>query len=251
MAKKDEERGSLNRLGRQFVCYILLVLINIVLNRLVTRLGLPLYIDNVGTLLAAFLGGYLPGIFVGYATNIINATADPTNAYYAGISVLIAVSGAFLARRGAKEKLSKALLSIPVFAFIGGFLGSVLTYLMYGFGMGEGISAPFAIKLLQKGSLSVFWAQMISDVSIDLVDKAITVLIVFIIIDDYKPEKKAKKSRKQEYYEEDEQQENFGEIQEQPRGINKSDYDPQATKVLNLDEIKRMRSKPNTKGKHF
>jgi len=76
-------------------------------------------------------------------------------------------------------------------------------------------------------------------------------LIVFIIIDDYKPEKKAKKSRKQEYYEEDEQQENFGEIQEQPRGINKSDYDPQATKVLNLDEIKRMRSKPNTKGKHF
>ncbi len=182
MAKKDEERGSLNRLGRQFVCYILLVLINIVLNRLVTRLGLPLYIDNVGTLLAAFLGGYLPGIFVGYATNIINATADPTNAYYAGISVLIAVSGAFLARRGAKEKLSKALLSIPVFAFIGGFLGSILTYLMYGFGMGEGISAPFAIKLLQKGSLSVFWAQMISDVSIDLVDKAITVLIVFIII---------------------------------------------------------------------
>lgn len=76
-------------------------------------------------------------------------------------------------------------------------------------------------------------------------------LIVFIIIDDYKPEKKAKKSRKQEYYEEDEQQENFGEIQEQPIGINKSDYDPQATKVLNLDEIKRMRSKPNTKGKHF
>ena len=182
MVKKDEEKGSFSRLGRQFLCYLLLVLINIALNRLVTRLGLPLYIDNVGTLLAAFLGGYLPGIFVGYATNIINATADPTNAYYAGISVLIAVSGAFLARRGAKEKLSKALLSIPVFAFIGGFLGSVLTYLMYGFGMGEGISAPFAIKLLEKGSLSVFWAQMISDVSIDLIDKTITVLIVFIII---------------------------------------------------------------------
>ena len=182
MVKKDEEKGSFSRLGRQFLCYLLLVFINIALNRLVTRLGLPLYIDNVGTLLAAFLGGYLPGIFVGYATNIINATADPTNAYYAGISVLIAVSGAFLARRGAKEKLSKALLSIPVFAFIGGFLGSVLTYLMYGFGMGEGISAPFAIKLLEKGSLSVFWAQMISDVSIDLIDKTITVLIVFIII---------------------------------------------------------------------
>ena len=179
---KDEGRGNLSKLCRQFVCYIALVLINIALNRLVTRLGLPLYIDNVGTLLAASLGGYLPGIFVGYATNIINATADPTNAYYAGISVLIAVSGAFLARRGARDNFFKALLTIPVFAFIGGFLGSILTYLMYGFGMGEVVSAPFALKLLEKGSLSVFWAQMISDVSIDLIDKAITVFIVFIII---------------------------------------------------------------------
>ena len=180
--EKNDDRANLGKLSRQFLCYVVLVFINIALNRLVNRLGLPLYMDNVGTLLAAFLGGYLPGIFVGYATNIINATADPTNAYYAGISVLIAVSGAFLARRGALEKLWKALLTIPVFAFIGGFLGSILTYLMYGFGMGEGVSAPFAAKLLEKGTLSVFWAQMISDVSIDLVDKAITVIIVFIII---------------------------------------------------------------------
>lgn len=76
-------------------------------------------------------------------------------------------------------------------------------------------------------------------------------LIVFIIIDDYKPEKKTKKSRKQEYYEEDEQQENFEEMQEQSRKTYNLENDSQATRVINLDEIKSMKIKPNTKGKHF
>ncbi len=162
--------------------YLLFVLVNIGLNRLVGLLGLPLFLDNIGTLLAAILGGYLPGIIVGYSSNIFNSIAEPANAYYAVFSVLIGVTGRYFYDRGFFDKFYKALVTIPVFAFIGGFLGSLLTYFMYGFGMGEGISAPFATKLLEGGHLNVFWAQMISDVSIDLIDKTITVLIVFIII---------------------------------------------------------------------
>lgn len=164
---------------KYILCYALFVVFNIAGNRLAGALGLPLFLDNVGTLLAAILGGYLPGIIVGYVTNLVNATADPTNAYYAVLSVLIAVTGTFFAKRGYFEKFWKTCVTIPVFAFIGGFIGSILTYLLYGYGMGEGISAPFAAALLEKGTLSVFWAQMISDVTIDLVDKAIVVLVTF------------------------------------------------------------------------
>lgn len=158
------------------------VFINILLNRLVTVIGLPLFLDNVGTLLVAIMGGYLPGIIVGYVSNIINMISDPTNAYYAVLSVLIAVAGAWFAKKGYFEKIWKTLLTIPVFALIGGALGSILTYLMYGFGIGEGISAPFAQELLKNGTLNVFQAQMISDVVIDLADKAVTVLIVFLVL---------------------------------------------------------------------
>ena len=56
---------------RLFLVYVLFVFINMSVNRLVKALGLPLYVDNIGTLLGAVLGGYLPGIFVGYITNII------------------------------------------------------------------------------------------------------------------------------------------------------------------------------------
>lgn len=158
------------------------VLINFVLPRTASALRLPLYLDNVGTLLAAVLGGYLPGIFVGYLNNIINMQGNPGNAYYVVLSTMIAASGAYLGRKGWFDKLGKAVLTIPLFAFIGGVLGSILTYLLYGYGMGEGISAPFARVLLNNGTLSIFWAQMISDVTIDLIDKAITVILTFVIL---------------------------------------------------------------------
>lgn len=158
------------------------IAINFILPRTATLLGLPLYLDNVGTLLAAVLGGYLPGIFVGYLNNIINMRGNPGNAYYVVLSTMIAASGSWFGRKGYFDRFYKAILTIPVFAFIGGVLGSILTYLLYGYGMGEGISAPFARSLLESGKLSVFWAQMLSDVAIDLVDKSITVVMVYVIL---------------------------------------------------------------------
>ena len=168
--------------ARKIGFYVLAVLINLALNRVVNFYNLPLFIDNVGTLLAAAIGGYLPGIIVGYLTNIINMTASPENAYYAVLSVMIAACGAFFASKGVFKSYWKTRATVPVFALIGGVGGSILTFLMYGFGMGEGISAPFAKILLADGTLTVFQAQMISDVAIDLMDKFITVTAVFVIL---------------------------------------------------------------------
>ncbi|MBO4808923.1 MAG: HD domain-containing protein [Lachnospiraceae bacterium] len=158
------------------------LLINLCANRLVNFLEIPLFVDNIGTLLAAALGGYFPGVVVGYLTNVVNMTADPANVYYAGLSVLIAIAGSFFAKKGFFDKYGKAILTVPVFAFLGGVLGSLLTYNIYGFGIGEGISAPFVRQLLLKGYFSVFEAQMLSDVVIDLIDKFVTVLIVVTIL---------------------------------------------------------------------
>ena len=65
---------------------LMLVPAGIALNMLVSKaaaaLGLPLYLDTLGTVLAAVLGGYLPGILTGYLTNLLNGFSDVTNIYY-------------------------------------------------------------------------------------------------------------------------------------------------------------------------
>ncbi|MBP5332310.1 MAG: HD domain-containing protein [Lachnospiraceae bacterium] len=171
-----------HKLLRYALFYGALVLLNIVLNRIVGALGLPLFIDSVGTLVAAAVGGYLPGITVGYLTNIINMYGAPENAYYAVLNAMMAALCAYLAEKGYFDKFRKTVYTIPLFALIGGALGSVLTYLIYGFGLGEGISAPFAKTLLEKGVFNVFWAQLLSDFAIDIIDKTITVILVYLII---------------------------------------------------------------------
>ena len=59
------------------VLCIICIGINFLLFGIVNGLGLPLYLDSVGILLASVLGGYIPGIFVGFATNIINCFFRP------------------------------------------------------------------------------------------------------------------------------------------------------------------------------
>lgn len=152
------------RILKLILIYLIFVAINIFANRLVKALGLPLYVDNIGTLLGAVLGGYLPGIFIGYITNIINSTADITNLYYAGISVLIAIAATFLSKKGFFQKFWKALLTVPVLAFFGGAVGSVLTFFIFG------------------PSEMGFFPQMGYDFALDLLDKAITVVIAFLIM---------------------------------------------------------------------
>ena len=158
--------------------------INYVFAHLATRLELPLYLDNIGSALAAALGGYLPGIIVGFFTNIINGIGDYTTTYYGSLTVLIAIASAWFANNGfySFRKPWKLLVVIVVFAFIGGGLGSILTYVLYGFEFGVGLSAPLARRLHESGVSNQFLAQFSADVLVDLVDKTITVLIVAVVL---------------------------------------------------------------------
>ena len=67
------------------------LLINYLLAHLATGLKLPLYLDNIGSALAAALGGYIPGIIVGFFTNVINGIGDLNTIYYGSLTVLIAI----------------------------------------------------------------------------------------------------------------------------------------------------------------
>ncbi|MBQ9327909.1 MAG: HD domain-containing protein [Solobacterium sp.] len=158
------------------------IAINLIGAHIATALHLPLFLDSIGTILIGAIGGYLPGVIVGFLSNLINSLYDPTNAYYAFLSVLLAVCAAYFAEHGYFDRWWKALLTVFPFSLIGGGVGSLLTYLIYGFDIGEGISASLSYRILNSGYMSVFWAQLSSDMIIDLADKLITVIIVYIVM---------------------------------------------------------------------
>lgn len=154
--------------------------INVLGSRMAIWLKLPLYLDNIGSALAAALGGSVPGMAVGFFTNVINGFIDASTVYYASLTVLIAIFSTWFANRGYYDfkKPWKLLAVVGAFALIGGGLGSLLTAALYGFEFGTGIAGPLARQLLASGGMSPFLCQFLADILIDLVDKSITVLIV-------------------------------------------------------------------------
>ena len=158
------------------------LIINFLVAHLVKLLGLPLYLDNIGSALAAALGGYIPGIIVGFLTNLINGIGDVENVYYSAITILIAVASATFASKGYYDKPSRWIIIILVFAFFGGTIGSLLSFVLFGFSFAENIAAPFARALYSTGHFSHFWAQFTADQLVDLMDKTITVVAVATVL---------------------------------------------------------------------
>ena len=167
---------------RNVVPWVLLCLAGVALNvlgaRIVSALGLPLYLDCQGTVFVAAVGGWLPGVVVGYLSNLTNSVYDPISVFYCLNSVFIALAATWLYRKGFFRKLPGILALIVVFAFLGGGLGSVMSLILYGSNIGDGISGPFAVWLYESGAFSLLTAKLAADFLIDVADKALTLLLV-------------------------------------------------------------------------
>ena len=179
--KRNERKRSKAWLLNMSVLCILCIVLNIAGAQVALALKLPVFLDSTGTMLAGVLGGYVPAIIVGYLTNLINGLSDSSTFFYGIINVLIALAAAFFAKRGWFKELPLILLSIPIFTLIGGGIGSILTYFLYGIGFGDGVSAQFAHQLYDNGIFDVFGAQLCADLFIDFIDKSLTVLFVAIV----------------------------------------------------------------------
>lgn len=91
------------------------LLLNVLGSAFAHQFNLPVYLDTAGTIYIAALGGYVPGIAVGFFTNLVKAAFTPTEMYYSSVSILIAIFTAFFAHKGFFDSYSKmSLLILPL-----------------------------------------------------------------------------------------------------------------------------------------
>ena len=74
--------------------------------------NLPVYLDAAGTIYIAALGGYVPGIAVGFFTNLVKSLFTPSEMYYSAISIFIAILSTFFSHKGYFNTYTKALLLV-------------------------------------------------------------------------------------------------------------------------------------------
>lgn len=82
--------------------------------------NLSVYLDTIGTIFIAALGGYVPGIVVAFCTSLIKTPFYTNQMYYAFVGMLVAIMTTFFARRGLYDRLTIVLMFIPVMTLVTG-----------------------------------------------------------------------------------------------------------------------------------
>lgn len=144
------------------------IALNVACTILVQRFELPIYLDTMGTVFIAVLGGYLPGIAVGFFTNLFGSGFNINEMYFSFVNIAIAIISAFLASRGYYGKFSKVLMTIPATALMTTFLGSFLE---------EMLTPTNSFESLEK-----FGMHFIRNCPKEFLDKGLAIIITFFLI---------------------------------------------------------------------
>lgn len=167
---------------RNYITIVLCIVgvaVNLLCTQLCTALHLPLYLDTVGSISVAVMGGPLPGVIVGFVTNLLKSISDPASLYYGALNVLIALSAAFFAQKDYFRKPLGILAAIGTFTLIGGGIGTLIPWFLDGLPFD---SESFAAQLYQAGIANETIAQILANLLVDLADKAASVALVLLIV---------------------------------------------------------------------
>ena len=180
---------------KSLVLVIVCIALNIICANLASALSLPFYFDCIGTIAASVIGGFMPGVLVGFLTNIFSSLNDNyTNLYYGVLNVLIALVAAGFSQKSYLRKFSwKMLIPVAYFIVIGGGIGSVITWGLFGDTMGEELASSLAGRIYVNITNDAFLAQLFAGLIMDIPDKLISTLLAFgiykIYPKKYKPER--------------------------------------------------------------
>lgn len=156
------------------------VALNVVGGQLAVALGLPIYLDTIGTILAGILGGPWVGLVAGVLSNLINGIFSPNFIPFAIVGGAVGFVSGLLSRKLMFSKPWKVVVSILVVTLVSIIIGTPIVTYVYGGITGTGSTYLTAFMLATGQSMfkSVFTSQLVTEIS----DKGLSIIIAYLII---------------------------------------------------------------------
>ena len=151
------------------------VAMNIVLGIITSALGIPLYLDTLGTVLSAAILGPLPGIIVGALSNIITGLIySVSDIPFCLVNMAVGLVVGLVAKKF-KFDWIQALIVGLVLSVLCPAIGTPIGIFVYG-GLNGTFSYVLVMSLVQGGK-SIFQASFLRNIASNLIDKVGTCLI--------------------------------------------------------------------------
>lgn len=140
-------------------------------------LKLPLWLDSIGTVLAAFLAGPWVGALTGAVNNVIyGLTADPVSFWYFITSVGIGLVAGLMARAGYVRTPARAIVAGLAVAAVATIVSFPINMRLWG-GQTGNVWGDALFAALKDQPL--WLASLLDEFVVDLPDKVLTVLVAF------------------------------------------------------------------------
>jgi energy-coupling factor transport system substrate-specific component len=157
------------------------IALNLTVGQVTAGLKIPLYLDSLGTILAAILVGPLSAILTGSAANILAAAfGNPTMMFFIPVVVVIGLFTALIARLGWFRQLPLVVVG----GILQGILAAVVSapisaYLFSGITLG---GTDFLVLYFRSVGHTLLESVFYQGLSSDPADKTISYLIVFFLV---------------------------------------------------------------------
>lgn len=158
------------------------IAINIAMGQLIYTLKIPLYLDMIGTVLVGVLAGPWAGALTGLLSNLIWGLTglNVTYAPYAAVAAVIGMLAGLFAESGWMRAIWKSIVAGLTTGLVAAILSAPITAYVWGGVTGSGTDVVTAI--FRGIGLGILPASFAQGVSSDPLDKAITFLIVWLIV---------------------------------------------------------------------
>ena len=156
------------------------LVLNIVIGQVVGSVGIPLYLDSVGTILIAALAGPIAGLATGTLSSVVWGLLNPAALPFAAVSAATGWLAGEMIRRGAFQKIWKLVISGLLLGLICGALAAPVAAFVYGGTAGVGTGA--IVSLFREMGTSLRGSVTLQSFVSDPLDKLAVMAVVFAAV---------------------------------------------------------------------
>jgi energy-coupling factor transport system substrate-specific component len=154
--------------------------INAIGGFIASTLKLPLFLDNIGTMLLGILAGPWAAALTGGLANIVQAMlGNPVQLAFMPVPVAIGLVTGFLARRGWFDNVKKVIVPAIVLTLVATIIATPIVVLVFGGVTSSGTSLVTATLVATGRSLVESAAT--AQIMVELVDKGGSAFVAFFI----------------------------------------------------------------------
>jgi energy-coupling factor transport system substrate-specific component len=177
----------MERIRKDFTTLILVMIpvaiaINIAVGTIIYNLKVPLYLDSIGTVLVGVLAGPWAGALTGLLSNLIWGLSgiNPQYTPFASTAAVIGMLAGLFSEAGWMRTWWKVILAGVITGLVAAVLSAPIS--AYVFGGVTGSGTDLVTAFFSNMGFGILPASFAQGVSSDPLDKAITYLIVWLIV---------------------------------------------------------------------